>query len=109
MTRRRRPRCAGILTLFQSQVRLQYSEMRASGEVVHVEVEPGRVVAVAAWMLYPVACSGMVVGSPQVAPMALFELSKLLKVLGLRRSSRGGISAARGDTNEAEDTCERTA
>jgi hypothetical protein len=40
--------------------------MRASGELVHVEADPGNVIVVPAWMLDPVACSVMRLGEPQV-------------------------------------------
>ena len=45
----------------------QYSERRAGGEVVHVEVAPGVVIVVAAWMLDPAACAGMALGAPRVS------------------------------------------
>ena len=40
------------------RLRRQYVERRAGGDVVHVEVTPGVVVVVAAWMLDPAACAG---------------------------------------------------
>ena len=45
----------------------QYSEQRATGEVVHVEVAPGVVTCVAAWMLDAAACAGMELGAPRVS------------------------------------------
>ena len=45
--------------LYGRRVRREYSEQRASGEVVHVEVEPGIVIVVAAWMLNAAACARM--------------------------------------------------
>src|SRR5260221_11103201 len=41
------------------RVRRQYVGRRAGGAVVHVEVAPGIVIGVAAWMLDPAACAGM--------------------------------------------------
>ena len=60
----------------------------AGGEVVHVEIAPGVVIVVAAWMLDPVACAGMGFGAPRVAVSALVELHHLLIESGFRRSSR---------------------
>jgi hypothetical protein len=37
--------------LYGRRVRRQYSELRANGEVVHVEVTPGVVIVVAGWMV----------------------------------------------------------
>src|SRR6478672_4282754 len=48
------------------RVRRQYVERRAGGDVVHVEVAPGNVVVVAAWMLDAAACAGMELGTPRV-------------------------------------------
>src|ERR1700751_2091717 len=49
--------------LYGRRVRRQYIERRASGEVVHVEVAPGVIIVVAAWMLDVAACAGMALGS----------------------------------------------
>jgi hypothetical protein len=65
----------------------QYIERRADGEVVHVEVAPGVVIAVAAWMLDSAACPGMELGAPRVTLSALAELHRLLIEYGFRRSS----------------------
>src|ERR1700752_4521674 len=73
--------------LYGRRVRRQYVERRASGEVVHVEVVPGVVVVVAAWMLDPAACAGMELGAPRVAVTGLIELHQLLTEGGFRRSS----------------------
>ena len=47
------------------RVRQQYREQRANGEVVHVEVQPGIVIVVAAWMLSATACARMELGTPR--------------------------------------------
>jgi hypothetical protein len=60
------------------------------GQVVHIEVAPGVVTVVAAWMLDPVACAGMELGPPRVSA-ALAELHDLLLERGFRRSSGGWI------------------
>jgi hypothetical protein len=46
--------------LFGHRVRWYYRERRAAGDLVHVEIGPGEVIAVPAWMLDPSACAGMV-------------------------------------------------
>src|SRR5260370_23090558 len=74
--------------LYGRRVRRQYVERRAGGDVVHVEVAPGVVIVVAAWMLDPAACAGMGLGAPRVTLAALAELHQLLTEHGFRRSSR---------------------
>ena len=64
--------------LYGRRVRRQYVEQRAGGEVVHVEVAPGVVIVVAAWMLDPATCAGMAFGAPHVTVFALVELHQLL-------------------------------
>jgi len=75
--------------LYGRRVRRQYSEHRATGEVVHVEVEPGVVLVVAAWMLDAASCSVMELGEPRTSVTALVDLHHLLSALGFRRSSSG--------------------
>jgi hypothetical protein len=75
--------------LYGRRVRRQYSEQRATGEVVHVEVTPGNVIVVAAWMLDAAACAGMNLGDPRASIAALADLHQLLSQLGIRRSSSG--------------------
>ena len=70
------------------RVRRQYVERRAGGDVVHVEVAPGVVIVVAAWMLDLAACAGMSLGAPRVKLAALAELHQLLTERGFRRSFR---------------------
>jgi hypothetical protein len=59
-------------------LRRQCGENRQSGAFVHVEVAPGVVIVVAAWMLDPVACAGQELGPPRVSLAALRELHDLL-------------------------------
>lgn len=66
---------------------MQYSEQRASGRVVHVEVAPGIVTVLPDWMLDASICAGMILGAPRVSTDALSELHRLLVVRGFRRSS----------------------
>ena|SRR5215467_13374000 len=39
--------------LYGRRVRQHYTEQRASGRIVHIEVQPGVITVVAAWMLDP--------------------------------------------------------
>jgi len=55
--------------------------------MVHVEVSPGVVVVLAAWMLDAAACAGMEIGPPRAAVSALVVHHRLLVDLGLRSSS----------------------
>ena len=71
---------------FGRTVRRFYSEQRASGEVVHIELAPGVVTVVAAWMLDAAACAGMTLGEPRVAVSALMDLHRLLLQRGVKRS-----------------------
>ena len=69
------------------RLRRQYSERRANGEVVHVEVSPGIVTVVPGWMFDPAVCARLGFGGPRVTVSALAELHDLLTSLGFRRSS----------------------
>jgi len=73
--------------LFGNRVRWYYRERRAAGDLVHVEIGPGEVIAVPAWMLDPSACAGMVLGRPRVTLGALIDLHCLLTERGFRRDS----------------------
>jgi len=53
-------------------------ERRASGEIAHLELEPGVVTMVAAWKLDPVYCSAIKIGVPLVSLSALSDLHRLL-------------------------------
>jgi hypothetical protein len=63
-------------------------------------VAPGVVIVVAAWMLDPVACAGMVFGAPRVILSALIELHQLLIEHGFRRSSRDDSTIVQEEQNE---------
>ena len=86
--------------LFGRSVRRHYSEQRVSGRFVHVEAMPGVVTAIAAWMLDPVACTGMAIGAPRVAVSALVDLHHLLIERGFRRSSRDDPNIVHGEQHE---------
>src|SRR5512132_1000544 len=60
--------------LYGRRVRQHRSEHRATGRVVYLEVVPGVVTVVAAWMLDPVVCADMAIGAPRVAVSALLDL-----------------------------------
>src|ERR1035441_2090775 len=72
--------------LYGRRLRRQYGEQRAAGEVVHVEVTPGVVLVVAAWMLDAASCAGMELGAPRASVAALVDVHQLLFQRGLRRS-----------------------
>ncbi len=74
-------------------------DRRKSGQFVHVEVLPGVITVVAAWMLDTSACAGMAVGASRVSLAALSDLDDLLKRRGLRRSSPGDITAGEEQTD----------
>jgi hypothetical protein len=75
-------------------------ERRAGGKVVHVEVAPGVVIVVAAWMLDPAACAGMALGAPRVAISALDDLHRLLIEGGFRRSSLNDSTIVQEEQDE---------
>src|SRR5882757_3166442 len=85
---------------YRRRVRRQYVERRAGGDVVHVEVAPGIVIVVAAWMLDPAACAGMALGAPRVTLAALAELHQLLTERGFRRSSRDDPTIVQEEQHE---------
>jgi len=68
------------------RLRLQHSEQRASGRVIHVEVAPGTVTVLPDWMVDASVCAGMTLGAPRVSVDALRELRRLLLERGFRRS-----------------------
>lgn len=75
--------------LYGRRLRRLYSECRATGELVHVEVGDGVVVTVAGWMLDAAACSAFTLGPPRASVKALAELHRLLVEHGCRRSLPG--------------------
>ncbi len=75
--------------LYGRRLRRVYSERRATGELVHVEVGHGVVVAVAGWMLGAAVCSAFTMGPPRVSVRALAELHRVLVEHGHRRSLPG--------------------
>ena len=86
--------------LYGRCVRRQYVERRAGGDVVHVEVAPGIVIVMAAWMLDPAACAGMGLGAPRVTLAALAELHQLLTERGFRRSSQDDPTIVQEEQHE---------
>jgi hypothetical protein len=67
-------------------LRVQHSEQRASGRVIHVEVAPGIVTILPDWMVDASVCAGMALGAPRISIDALRELYLLLLERGFRRS-----------------------
>ncbi len=64
--------------LYGRRVRVRDCEQRNKGPVVHVEVSPGMITTIAAWMLDPIVCAGMEAGQPRVSAAALRDLHRLL-------------------------------
>jgi hypothetical protein len=85
--------------LFGQRLRIERVDKRRSGQVVHVEVLPGVITVIPAWMLDASACTGMEVGAPRLSLAALSDLDALLKRRGLRRSSPGDITAGEEQTD----------
>jgi hypothetical protein len=78
--------------LFGRRVRVERRDNRKTGQYVHVEVLPGLVTVLAAWMLDASACVGMAIGEPRVSIAALADLDDLLKRRNFRRSCPGEIA-----------------
>ena len=74
---------------FGRRVRLEDIEHKASGPVASVELRPGQVIRIPAWMLDSSVCAGMKMGSPRVSLAALADLHDLLVAQGFRRPSSG--------------------
>ena len=68
--------------------------------MVHVEVTPGVVLVVAAWMLDAASCAGMELGAPRASMAALVDLHQLLAERGLRRSSCGVFHTDREEQDD---------
>ena len=86
--------------LYGRQLRRHRGERRAGGDVVHLEVAPGVVTVVAAWMLDAVACADMEIGAPRVAVPALADLHRLLATLGFRTDFQGDSTVALESSDE---------
>lgn len=76
--------------LYGRQVRLILAERRASGEIAHVELEPGVVTKVAAWKLDRLVCASLTIGEPRVSMSALVDLHGLLTTCESRLLSAYG-------------------
>src|ERR1700677_5114609 len=72
--------------LYGRRLRVQHSEQRASGRVLHVEVAPGTVTILPDWMVDASICAGMALGAPHISTDALSELHLLLLERGFRRN-----------------------
>lgn len=79
-------------------------EDRASGAIVRVEVKPGEIIQVAAWMLDRSSCAHMEMGEPRVSVSGLMELHRLLKDRGFRQTSTDGLTAIQEARHEAITT-----
>ena len=63
-------------------------EQRATGQFLSVQGPAGVVTSIAGWMLDPLLCAGMMLGSPRVDIAALIDLQRLL--MGATDSSHSG-------------------
>jgi hypothetical protein len=93
------------------RLRAQYSEQRADGRVVHVEIGPGVVTVLPSWMLDAGICAGISLGAARVSADALRDLNRLLLVRGFRRSVSSDLSIVTAEeiqddraTKEAQDS-----
>jgi hypothetical protein len=77
---------------FGCTVSIRRVEQWATGLFFKVQGPAGVVVSMAAWMLDPVTCAGMTIGTPQVDRAALIELDQLL--IDKSRNRRSPIDAA---------------
>src|SRR3954453_20607268 len=72
--------------LYGRRLRVQHSEQRANGRVIHVEVAPGIVTILPDWMIDASVCAGMALGTPRLSMDALRDLRLLLLERGFGRS-----------------------
>ena len=86
--------------LFGRRVRLEAIEQRADGFIASVEVEPGLVIKLPAWLLDPVSCTGMEIGAPRASLAALAALHEVLVGQGFRRSSSDNGTVSEEELNE---------
>ena len=97
---------------FGQRLRVEGIEHRAGGSVASVEVQPGLIVKIAAWMLDPAACASMEIGAPRASLAALSALHDLLVARGLRRTFSGDRivieEKADEDTAAIAEPAERT-
>ena len=90
--------------LFGQRVRLEGIEQRAAGSIASVEVQPGLMIKISAWMLDPASCAGMEIGAPRASLAALAALHDLLVGQELRRSSSDDRNVS-GETRDEVFAC----
>ncbi len=83
-------------------------ERRASGEIAHLELEPGIVTMVAAWKLDPVYCGAIKIGVPQVSLLALSDLHRLLIACESRLLFANGNTVTQEDHDEIAATARKS-
>jgi hypothetical protein len=86
---------------FGHKVSIRRIEQRATGLFLRVLGPDGFVVAIAGWMVDPMACAGMAMGPPQVDLAALIELKMLVAQAAAPSHFRGEQGVAREKGNEA--------
>ncbi len=84
---------------FGRKVEVRRVEQRATGHFLKVLGPAGVVISMASWMLDPVICAGMAVGTPAVDLAALIELDRLLKGAVKPANSRSDDGVAREESN----------
>lgn len=74
---------------FGQKVCVRRVERRATGQFLQVLGPTGIVIAMAGWMIDPVACAGMTIGPARVELAALIELKRLVTGGGKPAHFRG--------------------
>ena len=83
-------------------MRLEDIEHKASGPVASVELRPGQVIRIPAWMLDSSACAGMKNGSPSCISWPLWRTcTTFLVAQGFRRSFSGDRTVTEEIRDEA--------
>lgn len=75
-------------------------EERATGRFLKVLGPPGVVVSIAGWMIDPVVCGGMTMGTPGVDLVALIELNRLVTNTDKPAVFRSGLRITQEDHHE---------
>jgi hypothetical protein len=89
---------------YRRRFRHEGTEERASGAIVRVEISPGDILKVPAWMLDRAMCAEMEMGAPRVSVSGLVELHRLLAQLGFRQTSSDRFDTTEEACNEATPT-----
>jgi Tfp pilus assembly protein FimV len=92
---------------FGCRVRVRQIQERADRRFVRVQCPTGIIVLMVAWMLDPVACAAMTIGSPRVEGAALVELRQMLIDARLNKVSPKEAAIVQEQCNEdSQDACD---